>query len=246
MSDTVENQAEASSAAMEPRDSHDATGGPQDGLDGAPPVEDEAFSADAETTPSPPAPRKTVLLIEPDGKVRGSVVALTRHLEHVTVYPAINVALGDAFMKGVRIQGLLLSVADGEEPLAFLAQIRRGEGRCDADVPVVAMALECDATLAARLKEYGVSRLLLQPFKLGDMAHTLELLWEVPIEIPPQPAVLDTQDVLDPVSDVGSGAGTGSEAQAAGPVVHAEGEPVAAGSPDDAPAAAEEPVAEPA
>lgn len=37
---------------------------------------------------------QTVLLIDPDGEVRGSVVSFTRRLEHFTVPPAINVALG--------------------------------------------------------------------------------------------------------------------------------------------------------
>jgi hypothetical protein len=42
------------------------------------------------------------------------------------------------------------------------------------------MAREGDAALVSRLKELDVRRLLLQPFRLRDVIHTLEQLWPAP------------------------------------------------------------------
>jgi len=61
--------------------------------------------------------------------------------------------------------------------LDLLARLREGALRCDADMPVAAMARTVDAALVARLKELDVRRLLLQPFKLRDVIHTMEQLW---------------------------------------------------------------------
>jgi hypothetical protein len=150
-------------------------------------AKDEAPSAESVMAPRlvfPPC--KLVMLVEPDGPVRGSVAEMARSMPMVNLSTFSSVELGEEYMKGHRIQALLLSVGEGAEPMEFLARLRRGECPCDADIPVVVMAPTCDAQLAGQLKEYGVSRLLIEPFKLGDMAHTLEQLWEIKVDIPPQ------------------------------------------------------------
>lgn len=168
-------------------------------------VAEQAPEAAEVAKPSKPAlpPRKLVLLVEPDGPVRGSVVEMARALAHVSISPFSSVDLGEEYMKGHRIKALLLSVGEGAEPMDFLARLRRGECPCDADIPVVVMAHTCDAKLVGQLKEYGVSRLLIEPFKLGDMAHTLEQLWEIKVDIPPQ----------KPVPDAGAMSSTAAEAE---------------------------------
>ncbi len=47
-------------------------------------------------------------------------------------------------------------------------------------VPVAVMVASADAELVTRLKELDVRRLLLQPFRLRDVVHTLEQLWPMP------------------------------------------------------------------
>jgi hypothetical protein len=42
------------------------------------------------------------------------------------------------------------------------------------------MVASADAELVVRLKELDVRRLLLQPFRLRDVVHTLEQLWPMP------------------------------------------------------------------
>lgn len=79
-----------------------------------------------------------------------------------------------------------------------------------------------------------MSRLLLQPFRLGGMAHTLGYLWEVLMEIPPQWVELDTQDV-EPVSDAGSPPGRARRIRQGTREVLVEGEPGLVGATADAP-----------
>jgi DNA-binding NarL/FixJ family response regulator len=121
-----------------------------------------------------------ILLIEPDGLVRGTVASVCRELQLARVRQEIGVAGGEQWLKSGAPQALLLSLAEGEAALDFLQRLRAGSLPCAADLPVVAMAREGNADLVLRLKELDVRRLLLQPFKLRDVIHTLEQLWPVP------------------------------------------------------------------
>jgi DNA-binding NarL/FixJ family response regulator len=123
---------------------------------------------------------RKVLLIEPDGLVRGTVASVCRELQLAKVRQEISVAGGEEWLKTGKPQALLLSLGEGEVALDFLTRLRAGTLRCDADLPVVAMARAGDAALVLRLKELDVRRLLLQPFKLRDVIHTMEQLWPVP------------------------------------------------------------------
>jgi DNA-binding NarL/FixJ family response regulator len=123
------------------------------------------------------SPRTKVLLIEPDGLVRGTVASVCRELQLARVRQSISVAAGEQWLKNGHPDGLLMSLAEGEVALDFLTRLRAGAFDCDADLPVAVMAREGDAALVARLKELDVRRLLLQPFRLRDVIHTLEQLW---------------------------------------------------------------------
>lgn len=115
-----------------------------------------------------------VLLIEPDGLVRGTVASVCRQLDIVKVHTAISVAQGEQQLNSRTIHGLLISVADGDASLDLVARVRAGEFSCAVDLPVAVMAPACDQALAVRLKQLAVRRLLLQPFKLRDVIHTVE------------------------------------------------------------------------
>lgn len=130
------------------------------------------------STPGGGITRK-VLLIEPDGLVRGTVASVCRDMHIARVRQTISIASAEEWLKTGTPQGMLISLAEGEAALAFLARLREGAYRCDANMPVAAMARSGDGALVARLKELDVRRLLLQPFKLRDVIHTLERLWPV-------------------------------------------------------------------
>ncbi|WP_137918422.1 hypothetical protein [Hydrogenophaga sp. 2FB] len=129
------------------------------------------------------ASRPQVLLIEPDGLVRGSVSSICRELQLVRLQQTTSIVLGERWMKTNADQGLLMSLAEGPVALDLLARVREGKYRCAPDIPVAVMAATCDAALARRLKELDVRRLLLQPFRLRDVVHTLEQLWPVQEEL---------------------------------------------------------------
>jgi hypothetical protein len=122
---------------------------------------------------------RQVLLIEPDGLVRGTVASVCRDMQIARVRQAISIASAEEWLKAGLPHGMLISLAEGDAALDFLVRLRGGAFRCDADMPVAAMAHAGDAALVARLKELDVRRLLLQPFRLRDVIHTLERLWPV-------------------------------------------------------------------
>lgn len=126
------------------------------------------------------ARRPQVMLIEPDGLVRGTVASVCRELQLVRLQQAVSVAQGEKWMQAHAGHGLLLSLAEREAALALLTRLRAGELRCEADIPVAVMVHGADADLVVRLKELDVRRLLLQPFRLRDVVHTLEQLWPTP------------------------------------------------------------------
>lgn len=121
--------------------------------------------------------RRNVLLIEPNGLVRGTVSSVCRDLQLARVRQETSVASGELWLRDGNPHGLLISLAEGEAALGLLAQIRAGAFRCDADLPVATMAIGVDAALVERLKTLEVRRLLLQPFKLREVIQTLERLW---------------------------------------------------------------------
>jgi len=128
------------------------------------------------TTPGGALARK-VLLIEPDGLVRGTVASVCREMQIARVRQTISVASAEQWLKTGAPQAVLMSLVEGDAALDFLTRLRAGAFRCEADMPVVAMARVVDAALVARLKALDVRRLLLQPFRLHDVIHTLEQLW---------------------------------------------------------------------
>ena len=126
------------------------------------------------------AARPQILLIEPDGLVRGTVASVCRELQLVRLQQVTSVAQGEKWLQSNADHGLLLSLAERDAALALLTRLRAGELRCEADIPVAVMVHGADADLVTRLKELDVRRLLLQPFRLRDVVHTLEQLWPAP------------------------------------------------------------------
>lgn len=120
---------------------------------------------------------RRVLLIEPNGLVRGTVSSVCRDLQIARVRQESSVASAELWLREGTLHGLLLSLAEGDAALDLLSRLREGAFRCDANLPVAAMATSVDAALAERLKTLEVRRLLLQPFKLREVILTLERLW---------------------------------------------------------------------
>jgi DNA-binding NarL/FixJ family response regulator len=130
-----------------------------------------------------------VLLIEPDGLVRGTVASVCRDLQLAQVHQALSAAEGEQWLKAHRPTAVLLSLTEGTPALDLLARLRAGGFACPPQLPVVAMARSSNASLVLRLKELEVRRLLLQPFRLRDVIHTLEQVCQ-PATATPAPATM--------------------------------------------------------
>ena len=116
-----------------------------------------------------------VLLIEPDGLVRGTVASVCRELHLAQVHQAIRAADGERWLQTHRPSVVLLSLSEGDAALDLVARLREGAyAGVVPHTPVVAMARVAHAAMVLRLKELDVCRLLLQPFRLRDVIHALE------------------------------------------------------------------------
>jgi DNA-binding NtrC family response regulator len=118
-----------------------------------------------------------VLLVDLDSTVRVTLASVCRDLNVARVFQATSIGLGEQWLKTGSPKGLVLSMSEEAAALALLTKLRAGDFPCGPDIAVVVMAHACTPDLAKRLKQFGVRRLLLQPFKLRDVIETLEQLW---------------------------------------------------------------------
>lgn len=118
-----------------------------------------------------------VLLIEPDNLVRGTVASVCRDMQLVRMHQATSLVMGEQFLQSRPVQGLMLSLAEGDAAMDLLARLRASAFACAAAIPVVVMAATCSKDQVVRLKALDVRRLLLQPFRLRDVIHTVEQVW---------------------------------------------------------------------
>jgi len=121
--------------------------------------------------------RTQVLLIEPDSLVRGTVASVCRDMELVHIVQATGLAQGELCLQTRPLRGLMLSLAAGDGALDLLARLRERAFSCDPAIPVVVMAGACTKEQVVRLKTLEVRRLLLQPFRMRDVVHTVEQIW---------------------------------------------------------------------
>lgn len=120
------------------------------------------------------APR--LLIVEPDRLVRSTVSGVCRDLDLAQVHQAATVAVGLQMLQSQAFDLWLVSLAEGDVALDLIERLRRGEFVTRTDVPVAVMAASADAQVVQRLKPLGIRRLLLQPFKIRDVAVTVETL----------------------------------------------------------------------
>lgn len=171
-----------------------------------------------------------VLLVEPDGLVRGTVASVCRDLDLVHIVQATSLTQGEHCLQASPLHGLMLSLADGDAALDLLARLREKAFACDAAIPVVVLARACTKAQAVRLKALGVQRLLLQPFRLRDVIHTVEQLWPAAKGAASQPATPATATQPAAPAAAAQPAAPASEAHAVTPAPEAQpesSEPVA-------------------
>jgi len=111
-----------------------------------------------------------LLLVEPEALLRRTIALTARsaHLASVTEAASIDAArslLGTRRFDGAFIAlDLDASHADGG-PLGLLELLRDARTGSDTAMPVAVMLERCDAGLLASLKQFGVSKVILKPFR---------------------------------------------------------------------------------
>lgn len=118
-----------------------------------------------------------VLLIEPDNMVRSTVASVCRDMKLVRILQASSLASGESHLLAQPVQGLMLSLVEGDAALDLLERLRAGAFACEPNIPAMVMASGCTKKQLVRLKALEVRRLLLQPFRLRDVVNTVEQLW---------------------------------------------------------------------
>ncbi len=117
-----------------------------------------------------------ILLVEPDGLVRGTVASVCRDLQLADVVQAGSCGLAVKFLVDDSLQACILSLSDCGSCLDLLTRLREGAFTCPADMPVAMTTAGIDAATAGQLKALRIRRLLLKPFKIRDLVATVESL----------------------------------------------------------------------
>jgi CheY-like chemotaxis protein len=123
-------------------------------------------------------PRHTLLLVEQQSLVRSTVAAVARQMNLASIDETSSIDVAEQRLARERYDGLLLSLDEPVRALALLARLRAREFSNLPDLPVILMTTACDAELAAQVRQHGVRRLLIKPFKLKLLLQTIEALSE--------------------------------------------------------------------
>jgi DNA-binding NarL/FixJ family response regulator len=111
-----------------------------------------------------------LLLVEPQTLLRRTI-ALTVNSAHLaTMHEASTTEAARSLLVRRRFDGAVIAVdvdAPQEEggPLALLELIRGARSVSDGAVPVAVMLERCDTSMLAALRDFGVSRIIIKPFR---------------------------------------------------------------------------------
>jgi DNA-binding NarL/FixJ family response regulator len=123
--------------------------------------------------PATPRLGASVLILEPDFLLRRTVVGVIRDMQLAEIHEATQADLASRLLMSRRFDALLFALDDEGAAIELLLSLRRGGTLAPADTPVAVTAAACDASLALRLKELKVRRVLLKPFKVKSVIETV-------------------------------------------------------------------------
>jgi CheY-like chemotaxis protein len=76
-----------------------------------------------------------------------------------------------------KFDGAVIAIdAGGGHDLSLLDQLRQGRTLSKATIPVAVLAEQCDGTLLAALRERGVNRVILKPFRARTLLDCFSAL----------------------------------------------------------------------
>jgi len=133
-------------------------------------------AAPAAAPATPPGPPIDLLLVEPQFLLRRTVAAVARDLRLANPQECTSVDAAARLMAAQAYDALFLSLDEEDAALALLGRVRAGDTGCDATIPVAVTAAACSTSLALRLKDLDVRRLLLRPFKVKGVLDAIASL----------------------------------------------------------------------
>ena len=133
------------------------------------------------------APPIELLLVEPQFLVRRTVAALARDMRLANPRELTTIDQAQTLLALHAFDALFLSLVEEDAALELMSRVRNGETQCDRAVPMAVTAASCDTSLAPRLKQLEVRRLVLRPFKVKGVPDAIVALRPAPSE-PPKPA----------------------------------------------------------
>ncbi len=117
-----------------------------------------------------------LLLVEPDSLIRSTVAGVCKQLGLAQVHQANSVAVAEQTLRSQGVDLMLISLNQGDEVFDFLEQVRGGWWADAAQVPIAVTAQNAHSEMISKIRSIQVKRLLLQPYKIRDVVHTVEIL----------------------------------------------------------------------
>lgn len=118
--------------------------------------------------------KSSLLLLEPDYMVRHTVAMTARGTGLADVREAAGADTARSYLKSESFDGLLLSLDD--EAFDLIDAVRAGGTASPRNTPIVVMAEQSDASLAIKLQQAGITRIILRPFKVKTLLSTIQTL----------------------------------------------------------------------
>jgi len=105
-------------------------------------------------------------------------VALTaRSLGMAQVQEAASLALARQMLREQPFDGALIAIDAGDAfDLSLLDQVRQGASASRADIPLAVLAARCDDALLAALRQRGIERIVLKPFRARTLLEAFSVL----------------------------------------------------------------------
>lgn len=120
---------------------------------------------------------KQMLLVEPESMLRRTVALTARSLGVAEVQEAASTTLARQMLNQHAYHGALIAIDAGDAyDLPLLDQVRLGRSASNAKIPLAVLAGRVDDKLLAALRERGVNRLVLKPFRARTLLDAFSVL----------------------------------------------------------------------
>jgi CheY-like chemotaxis protein len=124
-----------------------------------------------------PKPELNMLLVEPETLLRRTVALTARSLGMAHIHEAASTVSARELLREQRFDGAVISIdASGGHDLSLLDQLRQGRTISKSGIPVAVLASRCDGQLLESLRDLGVNRVILKPFRVRALLDTFSAL----------------------------------------------------------------------